>query len=357
MDPGLLSEIHAHPGDDAPRLVLADALQSVGDARGELIAVQCELARLGAPPGRLFQEWIGDGIVSADISTLRKREVALLRKHGEEWTRAAQRFAVPDGVKMRRGFVEHVRWDCARHFSRGLSPLLAVAPLVQTITFATQLRSGSLAKFYARPELENIRELYVPAATSLAQARLQLTRLDVHHTGGPHELRDVATAPWFGQLHALTLSSFGLDADDIAALLKPMCKLVELQLISSRCGMAAAEVLAASPVASKLEILSLRHARLASGDVAKLLRAPRWPALAALDLRSNTIDSGDIAAIETLPALRVLNVANTKLDDTSARALERLKTKLRSLDARDNAIGAARKTALKKAFTHARLAI
>lgn len=32
---------------EAPRLVLADALQAAGDSRGELIAIQCELARLG----------------------------------------------------------------------------------------------------------------------------------------------------------------------------------------------------------------------------------------------------------------------------------------------------------------------
>jgi uncharacterized protein (TIGR02996 family) len=42
----LLDDIIAAPDDDAPRLVYADWLLAREDPRGELITVQCELARL-----------------------------------------------------------------------------------------------------------------------------------------------------------------------------------------------------------------------------------------------------------------------------------------------------------------------
>jgi uncharacterized protein (TIGR02996 family) len=46
MTQSLIDAVHANLDDDAPRLVLADALQSRGDPQGELIAVQVKLARL-----------------------------------------------------------------------------------------------------------------------------------------------------------------------------------------------------------------------------------------------------------------------------------------------------------------------
>ncbi len=44
----LLAAVLEHPEEDAPRLVYADWLTEQGDPRGELIAVQCRLARLPA---------------------------------------------------------------------------------------------------------------------------------------------------------------------------------------------------------------------------------------------------------------------------------------------------------------------
>lgn len=43
----LYAAILADPDPDEPRLVYADALQAADDPRGELIAIECELARLG----------------------------------------------------------------------------------------------------------------------------------------------------------------------------------------------------------------------------------------------------------------------------------------------------------------------
>lgn len=46
---GLVADVIAHPGDDAPRLIFADWLEDQGDgARAEFVRVQCELCRLDA---------------------------------------------------------------------------------------------------------------------------------------------------------------------------------------------------------------------------------------------------------------------------------------------------------------------
>jgi hypothetical protein len=71
--------------------------------------------------------------VEGDVAELRARERALVRAHGAAWTAEARPFAVGDFVKLRRGFVEHVRWDCARLITHGFGPLLKVAPLVRAI--------------------------------------------------------------------------------------------------------------------------------------------------------------------------------------------------------------------------------
>ena len=78
----LHAAVLADPADEAARLVCADALQSEGDPRGELIAVQCELARLGCEH-RPYLGWVGDGLADeaalddGGIARLRKREAAL----------------------------------------------------------------------------------------------------------------------------------------------------------------------------------------------------------------------------------------------------------------------------------------
>lgn len=51
-----LASLVAAPEDDALRLVWADARLEAGDLHGELVTTQCELARLGLEPPRLFRE-------------------------------------------------------------------------------------------------------------------------------------------------------------------------------------------------------------------------------------------------------------------------------------------------------------
>lgn len=90
-DPKLYEAVLARPADDAPRLVLADALTEAGDPRGELIVVECMLAHRGLPPSERAQ--------------LRRRAAALRSELGARW---ADKVAGLGHWQMRRGFVDEV---------------------------------------------------------------------------------------------------------------------------------------------------------------------------------------------------------------------------------------------------------
>jgi uncharacterized protein (TIGR02996 family) len=72
-----LAQIAASPDDDAPLLVYADALIQEGDPRGELITVQCALAREESTDEPL-----------GDVARLISREHALLKKQPASTSRA-----------------------------------------------------------------------------------------------------------------------------------------------------------------------------------------------------------------------------------------------------------------------------
>lgn len=92
-EPSLLAAIAADPVDDGPRAVYADWLQQLGDPRGELIAVQCALARGRTPE-------------------LAARERALLDQHEAEWlARAGLR---PGEGRFQRGLIERVEASASR---------------------------------------------------------------------------------------------------------------------------------------------------------------------------------------------------------------------------------------------------
>jgi len=102
---GLVEDVLAHPDDDAPRLVLADALMERGDPRGELIAIQCARSE-------------EDDAVD--------RVAALLDAHGDRWTAGLGPKTLSFGFH--RGFVEEVRGP-SEVLSRYLPKLQRVAPI------------------------------------------------------------------------------------------------------------------------------------------------------------------------------------------------------------------------------------
>ena len=335
----LLSEILQSPDDDALRLVYADVLQSAGDPRGELIVVQCELARLGLDGEHIFRDWIGDELADAAawddgrVARLRKREAALLKQHGAGWIEAVRPHAVKaEGVRFRRGFVEHVGWDVYERIDRGLDALVAVAPLLRCLEFASYVRAGSmnaLRSFFESPHLRRLHELY--PSTDALQARGALPFLvDCGHLESlrrlclgqieAHALQPLAGAPYLPRLDAIVLNGFS-QATELKGLLSVPTRLDELQLIDGDVGPAIAEELVKLASLAQVRILAVRAGRLGPGGATALLGGRSWPSLVALDLRNNKLRAEDAAIVTTLKTTRVINLSGNPLGD---EGIERL---------------------------------
>lgn len=119
-----LDEIIASPDDDAPRLVYADWLlarpEPLLHARGELIIVECELARLANDPDA--------------YNHVKRRDFALLEAYGQRWCEAVgldgkTEFRESEwDVDFARGFMERVTVH-AYYFARSAQRLFATEPV------------------------------------------------------------------------------------------------------------------------------------------------------------------------------------------------------------------------------------
>lgn len=109
----LFADCVAAPDDDGPRLVWADA---VGGERGELVVLQCDLAR-----GRLS---------STERATRKQRERELLDRHAVAWAGEAAHIA--DRWSFWRGFVETASLPYER--LKEVPRLREVAPLLGTLS-------------------------------------------------------------------------------------------------------------------------------------------------------------------------------------------------------------------------------
>jgi uncharacterized protein (TIGR02996 family) len=129
----LLAECIAHPDDDAPRLVWADA---VGGERGELVAIQC------APR---------DELSAAELASLNRRERELSRR-GLELSGLAH---LAHRVRFRRGFVDAADFDAETVASRG-DEIRRIAPLITSLTLRHNV---DLRRVITTPIFDQIRGL------------------------------------------------------------------------------------------------------------------------------------------------------------------------------------------------------
>ncbi|HET6572459.1 MAG TPA: TIGR02996 domain-containing protein, partial [Fimbriiglobus sp.] len=138
-----LEPILARHSDDGPRLVYADFLDESDEpadrARGELIRVQCALARISDDHPRRVE--------------LIHREGELLQAHLLAWTDHLRGLA--DGFEFRRGLLEGVSVGAATFLARG-AELFRRAPIrrVRLIDAARHV-----ARIAACPLLASVREL------------------------------------------------------------------------------------------------------------------------------------------------------------------------------------------------------
>ncbi len=317
----LLDDIRKAPDDDEPRLVWADA---VGGERGELVVIQCRLARDELPP--------------AERGALMQRSDELLAANGKAWSGYA-------GVKgartclFRRGFVECVEFDA---HDLALTRVLQLAPLAsslsvhanQTLDYRDDDPSGGapdpltiLRGLFSAPALQRMRGLELHAllyevtgdtewhfaSSSIADQvaeliastgalagfralaiRDELSSRGFHELMGANVLATVERLRFqYGETHRdqmieLFAATPNLRAlDDFAALpIGEIADLIPASVVELRAlvPLPAFEALAASPVAGTLERLGTQSL----GPVPPAALLARFSKLRALDYQGNS---------------------------------------------------------------------
>ena len=247
----LLEACIAAPDDDAPRLAWA---KQVGGERGELVSIQCALARGG---------------LARDVAIAhRRREAELLERNESKW---AGLEGLSDAFLFRRGFVDEAIVD-ARKFAEKGEPLFAAAPLLRCVELVglddgdpgeiVRLLSAALAS----PWFKRVRTLRLDRV-----GRTVETDSDMHprdfRSAGSEALAQVIASGSLQTLQGLQLPRCCLSSSDI-------------------------ERLAASKEAAGLAELDLRHqgvdryVGLYPGSVQRIVDSPNLPHLESLDIGS-----------------------------------------------------------------------
>ncbi len=371
----LMKDVIASPEDDEPRLVFADALMEEGDPRGELIQVQCHLAR-------------GTG----DTVKLRRWEAELMPAATTRWKKA---LAIPAATEcvIRRGFVESVAAPAAR-FEPVLAKLAARTPLrgllltgggpeqAQAIA-ASKVVAGwtelglheitlgpkAVAALAASPHVGEVRRLSLrknglgPAAARVlfgGGAFRSVEELHVAenglHTDG---MRALVTGPSAKRLRVLSFESINTHAGwhEIvrATALSGLRELTVVGVGYDESGMFVPQALAAAKHMTELERLALRNVRTETAGVRALAKAKHLKRLAALDLRGNRVGPQamkDLGTAAWAGALRSLDLRENKIGDAGARALcdSAQLGRLEELRVGDNGITERGWTALRERF-------
>jgi uncharacterized protein (TIGR02996 family) len=288
---GLLAGVLAAPDDDAARLVYADWLMEQRDPRGELISLQCALARRSLDPQRREE--------------YRARVEQLLGEHEGAWAAGA---AKAEARFFRRGFLDEVRGKAK-----------AILPTAEEL-------------FQAEP----IRRLALTDVTKEAA-------------------RTLAASSFLGRITHLTLQgSFGDDGLGALARSPHLTSVVSLNL-GPKIGPRGAAALAASPHIERVVILSLTSNALGDAGATALSRAPLSACTALHLSRNEIGDEGvtALAGSRHLGNLGRLSLNfNEEISNEGAQALAKSPhlTSLRCLEIEGTEIEKAGVKALRKRF-------
>jgi uncharacterized protein (TIGR02996 family) len=283
-EPALIAAIHAHPLDDAPRLVYADWLDEHGGAhaaRAEFIRLQCELAVLPA--------------YDPTYRTLKAREAELLAAWRTDWLRPlgrsrrdavfARGFPVPsladlDLDRLRRVTEKRLRAAPLWRYSytmtgAALDGLLAWPQLHRLTTFALrqpQIPDGWVERIAACDGLRNV--------TELAFTRCPMTAAD---------LETILNA-WVGR------------------------RLTSLWVNECPVGDAGARVIARHPAVAGLRLLRAHTAGLTGRGIKALVDSPHLTRVTLATFAHNRIGdagAGHLLRWAALPGLSELYLMNT----------------------------------------------
>ena len=308
-DLAFVEEIRADPHDEMPRLIYADYLEDTGDPRGELIRVQCELAKL--PPGDPAR--VG----------LNARERELLDSHAEKWLQLLRELGA-EGISARcfqRGLIERIRMRAATFLANG-EELCRFAPAV----YCVELRNP-------QDVLDELVAASMPA--QISEIDFSANRLDAAAIRAFHD------APWTEQVEALNVQFNQLSDDGLTELLA--CnwpKLQRLNLGANRIGPAGFQALSDSLAMAHVSELSLNVNSAGDAGAAMMANSANFEHIRQLDLGSNGIGSAGAASIArsgAFPALKRLNLRANRIGRAGRDALFQSTTlSLDSLDLRNN---------------------
>ncbi len=319
----LLDAVLARPADDAPRLVYADWLSEHGEPRGELIAVQCELARTTD---------------AARFLDLEARQVSLLSSHGEAWLGPLAQESLQ--VEFRRGFVDRVTVIDAGALA-ALGDLMQREP-VRAVTFATT-RGLDVPSLAAAPWLSRLEALSLHAGPRgmgldaedvgrLLESR-SLQGLSALTLRG-HRLSDVGALVLAANVPAALprLRSLAVEQDEVSevgaqglASTRWVGALEHLALGGNALGEGGAEAIAFARRPGQLKSLDLSGNAIGTGGAVAIARAPRLETLEALRLARNRIGAGGVEALLGSPhlrALRALSLDGNPMGQALRRRLE-----------------------------------
>ena len=353
MEAALLAAVLASPDDDAPRLVYADALQQRGDARGEFIALQCELARKSDP-------------------ALKARADALLERHRAEWVQpfmgdrhtteiAGRKYTrtTPTSWDFHRGFVRGATM-AAESFSRLSAGLFAREP-VQRVHL-----TGRDERAFAAHGIEQLREFdlsntrFKDAARTLFSSKrfsalevLELRKCGLgvkgmtamgladpkhwprlRHLGLAENalkdaaLRTLARAPLLSQVRSLELSGDSFTFVGWTALVTSPF-LSSLEVLDVNCGdvgVGGARALAESAARKTLVNLSLRYVHLGDEGLAQLL-AVEFPRLTRLSVVYNELGPRSVDALLKIPWIDRLELLDLSENDLGEGPVQRLRSR------------------------------
>ncbi|HEU0029737.1 MAG TPA: hypothetical protein VFQ53_03820 [Kofleriaceae bacterium] len=354
----MLEQCVASPDDDEPRLVWADA---IGGERGELVVLQCDLARGGLAP--------------REVAVRRRRERELLARHGAGWSGLA---GLATRWNFHRGFVESVRVELGA-FARDPGAVLAAVPLATGIAITDLCAArrapealGLLGSVFAHPAFRRVRALEIVEPVDLDPASGRVVPLaddvaallaayGVGHvtalgiTGGSLGERGMEALGALAEhatLSRLWLRDQALRTDDVRVLLRRFPDLTTLELGRDRLELGELEVLLDRPLrsltlgkqhtegfarlAASTAATTLEHLALLDFDASGPLTDIRFPALHSLELTlAGPSDRfvEQLASFE-LPALRELAIAPHASARTLSQIAERFGRQLDVLDVR-----------------------
>ena len=302
--------IQADPDNEIPRLVYADWLDEQGDPRGELIRIQCEIAR--RPDNDLERK------------RLEVRATEVLEDYGETWLEPLRDLgAIGVSVRcFRRGLVEHLKTS-AENFLKNAAALCEIEPAL-TMVQLTDIG----------PHLGEFAKEQVPSQiTSIDLSANQLTSI---------QCRALCGSSITNQITTLDLKFNRLDG----AAVEELCSahwphLQRLDLSSNRIGPDGASALAHQSAFPQLKVLHLGMNRIQDEGLAALLHSSSLETLEELHVGSNGIGNesmGPLMKFQTPPALKILNLRYNRIGIEEQKRLNQseLRQRLQTLDLTGN---------------------